>query len=292
MTLEKINTFGLFKIRLLRLFSTQDWIRFSIRYRAVRFFASAYSYEFETNFFGLKYKGNLQNHIDSQVYFYGAYEKPNLLLMRKLLSRTDNPVCLDIGANTGHHSLFLPKYSSQVHSFEPYAGVRDICERRIRDNALTNITVHGVALGDADGELDYYAPISNNTGTGSFVSQREGNQSAGKHQVFRGDTYIKTLSLAKIDLIKIDVEGFEKEVLDGMKEVLVRYRPTVIIEFSKDTKVKFGSSENMMKVLPENYQIFNIRSNRPAFLFFNRMEGVLEDFDWSRPSENILIMPK
>ena len=238
------------------------------------------------------YSGTLKNHIDWDVYFYGAYEKPELLLIRDLLDQKKNPVSLDIGANTGHHALFLSQYSSVVHAFEPYAQVRDVFKRRIMENAISNITIHPYGLGDRAQELDYYAPDSYNTGTGSFVGTRGNNRLLGKLEVKVADQYLPTLSLEKIDFIKIDVEGFELEVLKGLNATLKKYRPTVFMEFSSDTKKKLGTVENLYALLPDNYEILNIRGNRPFLFLFNRITCILEMFDFTLSTQNILLIPK
>ena len=119
-----------------------------------------------------------------------------------------------------------------------------------------------------------------------------GNAPAGRLKVCAADDFLPSLALKRIDLVKIDVEGFEKEALVGMRETLNKYRPTVVMEFSEDTAGKFGSERGILDVLPVDYQIFNIVFDRPIFLFFNRMKCCLEKFNFDKPSDNILLCPK
>ena len=58
----------------------------------------------------------------------------------------------------------------------------------------------------------------------------------GKLEIVEGDLYISKLNLKRVDLIKIDVEGFEKYVLLGLKDTLEKYRPFVVMEYSKVTR--------------------------------------------------------
>ena len=95
--------------RFLRLLGSQNWLRFGIRYRVINQFCnpeSVDSIEFVTDFFGLKYKGNLNSYIDWSVFFFGAYEREKLLLLRDLVNARPNPVFFDIGANVGVHLCF------------------------------------------------------------------------------------------------------------------------------------------------------------------------------------------
>ena len=116
-------------LSLLRLFGHMDWIAFGIRDRIIRYFANPETVagtEFETNFFGLTYRGKLNAFIDWSVFFYGAYEKEILFLMRDLVKDKQNQIFIDVGAYVGHHSLFMSKFCSEVHAFEPYDRVSEI----------------------------------------------------------------------------------------------------------------------------------------------------------------------
>ena len=148
-----------------------------------------------------------------------AYEKEELYLLRDLITGHPDPVFVDVGANIGQHSLYMAQHCHQVHAFEPYAAVRQRLVAGIELNKLDNIEIHPVAVGAQDEQLDFYAPKGGNTGTGSFLAthEAENNELVGQLQVVNGDAYIESLGLARIDAIKIDVEGFEKNVLLGLR---------------------------------------------------------------------------
>ena len=74
----------------MRLLGHQNWLRFGIRDRIIRYFVNPdtiNSWEYETDFFGLSYKGNLNTFLDWFVYFYGAYEKEVLFFFTGLTER-------------------------------------------------------------------------------------------------------------------------------------------------------------------------------------------------------------
>lgn len=112
------------------------------------------SFDFEVDFFGARYNGNLNCFIDWTVYFYGAYEHEILCLFRDIVSA----VFFDVGANIGHHSLFMAKHCAHVHAFEPYAAVAEKLEQKIAKNNISNIVVHQVGLGLKNEKLPYFAP--------------------------------------------------------------------------------------------------------------------------------------
>ena len=220
-----------------RLIAKQSWIRFALRDYLLRKYCNpdtAAFEEFEIDFFGKKYCGTLSNYIDWCVFFYGAYEKQNLLMYEDLLSGVKGrPVVLDIGANVGHHSLFFSRFAGEIHCFEPNPKLFAKLLKKINLNNLENVSIHEFGMGNEEQSLQYYEPVDCNQGTGSFISDHATNTRKGKMlKVVRADDYLGKLNLPKIDLIKIDVEGFEYNVLKGLKASLCKYLPIVIFEFS------------------------------------------------------------
>lgn len=281
--------------KLLRLLGSQNWLRFGIRDRVIRKYCNpdtVDSIEFVTDFFGLKYKGNLNSYIDWSVFFYGAYERENLLLLKELIDGKPNSVFIDIGANVGVHSLFMSQFCSEVHSFEPNPTVRDKLEGKIGLNTINNIVVHGVGLGAHDEELPYFAPKGCNKGTGSFVKgYSQNNEDSGVLKVVCGDQFFSKLGLNKIDLIKIDVEGFEKNVLTGLKQTIQKYRPIIFLEYSEATRESFSCLGEFMELFPEEYKVMKISCNNSCFGIFNFPKCNLVSFNFLMPGGEILIFP-
>ncbi|MEJ2670825.1 MAG: FkbM family methyltransferase [Deltaproteobacteria bacterium] len=283
-------------LHLLQQFGRMDWLAFGVRDRIIRHFVNPDKVgpqEFETDFFGLKYQGSLNTFIDWSVYFYGAYEKGLLYLMRDLLQERQNPVFIDVGANVGQHSLFMSKFCHEVHAFEPYERVSTLLLAKIALNNLSNIVLHQVGLGDKNEFLDFYAPEGCNIGTGSFMPDHaaDNNVHIGKLEIVAGDPYIAKLQLPRLDLIKIDVEGFEKCVLLGLKGTLARYRPWVVMEYSVSTRNNMSVRE-LREILPSDYRLQKITTNSKYGLFFNRSYYNLTDFDYRNPcTGDLLLLP-
>jgi FkbM family methyltransferase len=283
-------------LKLLSLIGHLEWVRFGIRYRIIIFFCNSSdtdSHEFEVDFFGSIYKGNLNNYIDWNVYFFGAYEKFELFMLRDLIKEKFKPVFIDIGANIGHHSLFMSRYCDKVHAYEPYEPVRKQLDLKIQRNNIQNIHVHKVGLGQTDCELDFFAPTSDNTGTGSFISTHDinNNKFFGKLQIVNADNHIAKLHLDHIDLIKMDVEGFEKNVLLGMNETLKKYRPILFMEFSGDTQHSFYGEEEIMSLLPIDYCVKLVEVNKPIGTFFNQPATRYKSFNFNVAGGNIIFFP-
>jgi FkbM family methyltransferase len=249
-----------FTNRFLRWVGHQSWLPWSFRVRFVRYFRHpdrTPPTPFEVDFFGQRYSGSLNVLVDQTVFFFGAYALQELYLLRDLLKlRGPQPTFVDIGANVGHHSLFLSRYASQVHSFEPWSVVSRHISEKISLNSITNISLHPVGLSDAEGSIDFYASASGNTGTGSFsgAHSQDRNQLVGKVAVERGDEYFAREGIVGVDVIKIDAEGWEPKVIAGLRNTIARDRPIIFMEYSSTTaaSLREGIAE-LLRTLPEGY---------------------------------------
>lgn len=215
---------------------------------------------FTQDFFGLHYQGNLNNNIDFQIHFYGAFEKPLLFFLRdalKALGKTPS-VFVDVGANIGQHSLFMSRLASQVHSFEPFAKVRDRLLLQIAHNRLDNIRVHALGLSNENARQPFFAPTGSNEGIGSFDASTtsKGNVAIGELELVRGDDYLAREGINRIDILKMDVEGFEKLALQGLRETLLATRPLLVCEVTYGKPLSFASLEQFVSHLPPDYRLF------------------------------------
>jgi FkbM family methyltransferase len=220
---------------------------------------SAAQFDFTTDFFGFRYAGNTKNGIDRQVLLLGAYEKPNLFFLRDTMQRiapNGEGVFIDVGANNGHHSIFMSRYVREVHAFEPFPPVVTRFRHLIGLNEIKNIRVYPIALGDKPGKMPFYEDPNQDDTTGSFL------KGWGSHTVYKeldiavGDKILE--DLPRVDLIKIDVEGYEKPVLRGLVQTLTKYRPVVEFELSmkcSNRQMEFKSMEELKAAFPQGYNL-------------------------------------
>jgi len=229
-------------------------------YKKICQHGDAPDHPFVTDFFGLRYEGNLQNTIDFSVYYYGAFEKPLLFFLQDCLQAIHRPpsIFCDIGANIGQHSLFMSRVADHVHAFEPFEQVREKLEHHVQLNKIKNLSVHTVGLSDADHSLPFYAPTGRNQGIGSFDASTtaKGNRNIGELALVKGDQYFQQHNIENIDLIKIDVEGFEKAALRGLQSTLQKDRPVVVCELTYGKELSIGSMNELRSLFPDQYEFF------------------------------------
>jgi len=225
------------KQRALRAFARQHWLRG--RDRVVRAFSDPDRQDpspYETDFFGHAYSGNMANFIDWTVFYYGAYTLHELRLLadlaKALRAQRKTVNFFDVGANIGHHSLFMSGHADQVFSFEPFGPVFDEMQRKLSHAKVRNVSAFPFALGDRSGTGVFYPPTGCNQGTGTMGAILPGNAAAEaiEIEVVRGDDFFATHHLPPVSLIKIDVEGYEANVLEGLRKTLWRDRPPILVE--------------------------------------------------------------
>ena len=273
----------------LRWIGHQEWLPYGVRNRMLRTLIKPDDikpHEFEVDYFGMRYQGNLNNYIDWMLYFFGAYEKQTLMLLQDLMkNHYRSGVFLDIGANIGVHSLFMSRHAASVHSFEPYELVRNSLEKNIALNQISNITVHPVGLGNSTEELQYFAPTGFNRGTGSFVESHEiqNNRALHKLRVEAADAYLAAMGVHNVDVMKIDVEGFERFVLAGMKATLESARPVIFMEYSSSTRKSLESVADLMSLLPDGYGIRKFNSTSNSYW--------LSEFNFDETDVDIILAP-
>lgn len=141
-------------------------------------------------------------------------------------------VAIDIGANKGVYSYLLSRICRTVEAFEPNPKNFDLLRRCIP----ANVSVHEVALSNRSGRTEMLLPIyrtgrySNQGGTLQSRKVEGGEFGAWPVEQRRLDEY----GFTDVSFIKIDVEGFEFEVLEGAAETLAREKPVLLIEIDQN----------------------------------------------------------
>ncbi|OGA23483.1 MAG: hypothetical protein A3I02_13225 [Betaproteobacteria bacterium RIFCSPLOWO2_02_FULL_67_26] len=126
-------------------------------------------------------------------------------------------VAIDIGAHVGFWSYYLAKYFAYVHAFEPVAGHVECFRRNVTDG---NVVLHEIALGSRRDRVQIES-APENSGAAHVARATEGAVPL--------DT-LDSFGLQDVDLVKIDVEGYESFVVQGARRTLIRSRPIVIVE--------------------------------------------------------------
>ena len=158
-----------------------------------------------------------------RCYKYANYRNPELKLIASLVNK--NQISLDVGANLGLFTHFMSKSSKHVFAFEPnpypLENLKGLVDR--------NVTILPIALGSNDGPVKIRIPHHRKGWSSNGASLASKSEESGK-LINIQCRKLDSLDIDNVGLIKIDVEGFEIEVLKGAKETILKNKPTMIIE--------------------------------------------------------------
>jgi FkbM family methyltransferase len=157
--------------------------------------------------------------------------EPELLLLAQLIAR--GGTAIDVGANQGFFAFALAAIADRVVAFEPNPDYARFARWMLRGRA----EVHELALSNKRGRATFYVPLDND-GTVLHLAGNL-NQTHGQFRNVRTyDVEVRTLEdfgLNDVRFIKIDVEGSEREVLDGARTTIARDRPVLLLELLSGT---------------------------------------------------------
>jgi len=226
-------------------------------------------FDFVANLGGVKYEGNTGDFLENKMFYDGAFEKPILFLMRDIMGAVYGPsgTFIDIGANTGQHSLFMSRHAKAVHAFEPWEPVLKKFRCMVELNRIENITIHAYGLGNENGKKPFFRPPSGEQLTGSFDKGfRSDNSYEGDLEIHKGDEAFEKAQIKSVSIIKIDIESYEKLALLGLQATLNRYRPIVVFEVTIDqsSPVTIKSKNELTNLFPEKYEFAVISEKSDA----------------------------
>jgi FkbM family methyltransferase len=151
---------------------------------------------------------------------------------------SEGAVFLDVGAHIGYFSIKAsPRVgkTGKVLAFEPNPETLKLLRDNVTVNQAANVIVEPIACISREQTLTFWASASFNTGMSSLSRENADityKEPPRPYQV-RGrpiDNVIREMNPARIDAIKVDVEGAEVEVLRGALETLRRFHPKLVIE--------------------------------------------------------------
>jgi len=172
------------------------------------------------------------DYIGNEIAVRGRFEREELSALADFLApladRFANGTAVDIGANIGNHSLFFAEHFRMVHSFEP--NPRTFGALTLNAALVDNVVVHNVALGERT-----------ETATLTFdpLNIGEASLSAGAGGSKMVDVKVERLDdladqFDDIAFVKIDVEGFEPQVIAGTRGMIERFHPVIAFEQNRN----------------------------------------------------------
>ena len=157
-----------------------------------------------------------------------ARGEPELRLLPFLVP----PGCtaIDVGANKGIYTLALSALAGQVHAFEP----NPLMVARLGKGLPANVRLHHLALSDRAGKATLAVPRTSKGRLGHVGGSLRADKAGTNTEKFSVQSErLDTFDIHGLGFIKIDVEGFEEQVLAGATGTLARERPVIQIELEE-----------------------------------------------------------
>lgn len=210
---------------------------------------------------GIRYCLDISDYQNWLIYFGLTNDQPVGLFE---LVRADQTI-LDIGTNIGQTALKFAKLGgnkSTVIGFEPHPKNFQAASKNASLNDFPHLTILNLGLGSSKAKLLLSTGTFNSGG--NSITTEESNTTV-LVDIEKLDDVVTTKNLSSIDLIKIDVEGFEMEVLKGAEQILRKFTPILFIELDDNhLKQQRSSAKELVHFLLErNYHINHSETNEP-----------------------------
>ena len=187
---------------------------------------------------GIQWQLDLNEGIDFAIYILGGFELRTLRLYRSLVRPGDT--VLDIGANVGAHTLPLAQLvgpTGRIFAFEPTRFAFEKLQRNLMLNPelVPRVTLQQVALMESA-----TVPVPEHIYSSWPLDTQESLHAVhgGQLQDTDGaaaqtlDQVVAAAGVARVDFVKLDVDGHEPQVLAGALGTLRRFKPKILIEWA------------------------------------------------------------
>jgi FkbM family methyltransferase len=181
----------------------------------------------------------------------------------------------DIGSNVGLRSVYALSENRPTVLFDPNPEVSEISKQMIALNQYQNYNIEQSGVSDSEGQLNFY--ISSSSYLSSFDKEHAAKDKIVaeiKIPVITINSYLKSNPQFQPKIVKVDVEGFEINVLKGAYDLLNKYKPALIIEI-------IDTSENRNEIID-----YLASFGYQAYYVFKKRELMLEKACSLNPKQN------
>ena len=170
--------------------------------------------------------------LSTELLVFGHHEPHTTSFVSKYIVK--DMVCIDVGANIGYYSTLYSKnveYNGKVISIEPSPINFEFLKKNLEKQKMDNFICYNIAAGEKEGQVKFCLDSRANK---CFIitgkEQLPPNYEIINVPIRTIDKIVTDEKLEKIDFIKIDVEGYEWQAIQGAIESIKNFKPTIQIE--------------------------------------------------------------
>lgn len=163
---------------------------------------------------------------------------------------------LDVGANIGLTAVVAATVSKgRVFAFEPGPTIYACLLETLKANPGLDVIPVNLGLGAVAGQLSFFDDVNNPSGSHMITRHTCSRASDHRISVTTIDQFVSDRGLEALDLVKIDVEGFEIDVLRGGFETIATLKPAVFLEFNAYAMIAFRNvnPREMLSLLSQTF---------------------------------------
>ncbi len=168
-------------------------------------------------------------------------------------------VCLDIGSNIGYYALLESKAvkdTGNIIAIEPSPTNFEYLKKNIELGKVTNLDLYNFAAGDKDGEINFL--IHDRSNLGYVITEGKPIPKSAKTiriPIKRIDPFLEEKKIEKLDFVRMDVEGFEIKLFEGLWQTLRKFKPMIQMEFHNSQFKLYEKKKFFEKLKTEGYEI-------------------------------------
>lgn len=213
--------------------------------------------------------------ISKELKIFKIHEPINVNIISNLIKK--NMICLDVGGNIGFYPLlesFLVGNNGKIIVVEPIPENFQYLEKNIKLNKIKNIDFFKIALGDVNGNIEFLLEDQKNT---CWIPPKNYTISHEmKTQIIPikiGDDFLDELKISHIDFIRMDAEGYELNIIYGLKKIIESSKPIISLELHR--KILGNRTTDFFNFLKSNdYEIYSCIERDLDIPMIGRMKDV------------------
>lgn len=197
------------------------------------------------------------SYVDDCIIRDGVFEPACTEIVKRLVR--PGQIVIDVGANIGYYSVLFSKIvggSGRVFAFEPTQHYRSVLLRNLAANKLSNVEILPVGLSDRRQRVGIQVGTSSAT---IHPPEKLPHEFEEVIDLLSLDEFVESMTLERIDFIKVDVDGHEPLFLDGARRVLDKFNPLILLEVSHLHYLEAGVSawDFYARLKRDGYRIYD-----------------------------------
>ena len=228
----------------------------------------------------------------------GQYQRTNWVFAQTLIDNWTRAI--DVGTNNACNAIHYAKRFDTVECFEPTPLAQQLWTNTVRDNNVSNVILHKVGVGEKSYTTEIITHWKN--GGHNHLAHYDKNPRANEDRSHRIKVPVQvetidSYNFQDVGFVKIDVEGYEKFVLEGAQQLIANCRPTIQLEIVANQCRKFNyKAEDMIEWIRSwDYTVVSKNRGNLYGTFTSNQKQVLYDGEhyrgemdlWFQPNERV-----